>query len=867
MAVMTPLPIDPHLPQIVTRLAAAGALVLVAEPGAGKTTRVPPAMVRAGILRGEHPAIVMLQPRRVAARAAALRIAEENHWQLGEEVGYHVRFDKKLCERTRIRVLTEGILNRQLLDDPFLPGVGAVLLDEFHERSLHTDLAIALLREVKQTVRPDLLLLVMSATLEARPVADYLGACPVISVPGRTFPVTVEYHADDAVHLVERTANAVRAAIESASDSGDVLVFLPGADEIRRVARHLADVAARHDLLVLPLHGSLPAEEQTLALRPASKRKIVLATNIAETSLTIDGVRLVIDSGMHRAPAFDAQRGLDRLELARISQASADQRAGRAGRTAPGRCIRLWSAKQQHALRAFDEPEVQRVDLCSTVLQLHAWGRPDPRQFGWFAAPPDATLVSAERLLFRLGALSAEQNGQLTPLGKKLANLPVHPRLGRLLLAAAEHDCVDDAADLAALLSEKDIYAADAARAAPVQGESDMLIRLDLLARARQYKFAAHLRDQGIDPHTARQVDCLAEELGRIIHRRRNLKFLIVNLKSEISNSAACPSRDQQLRQLLLLGYPDRVCRRRGGDPAAAAMVGGAGVRISPESAVKQGELFLALNARHDARQKNQEALVRIASRIESNWLEQFFPQSMRVEKSVEMDAARQRVIGVRRVWYLDLLLRQDADVAVDADQASAALAAALAPQVAQIFAADEAASTLLARVALLQKAMPEPPWPAFDAAGLADALRDACAGKRAAADLHHGALVEAIRARLPYPLDRLLDQHAPVAMEVPSGNHVRIAYAINQPPILAARLQELFGWTETPRIAAGHVPLLLHLLAPNFRPVQITDDLRSFWSTAYFQVRKDLRVRYPKHSWPENPLTAKAECKGGRRN
>jgi ATP-dependent helicase HrpB len=388
---MIPLPIDPFLPPLVEALRARRSAVLVAPPGAGKTTRVPPAILRAGLLEAGHPNLVMLQPRRVAARASASRIAEEQGWTLGREVGYHIRFDRKLTDQTRLRIVTEGILTRQLLSDPFLEGVGAVLLDEFHERNLNSDLAIALLKEVRG-VRPDLKLVVMSATLEAGPIARFLEDCPIVVAEGRTFPVQIDYITPTPVYreLADRIVEAVEGVLDGslslATDPGPrttdhLLIFLPGVEEIRRTMRRLEPVAARHEALLLPLHGSLGAEEQQRALAPSRRRKIILATNIAETSLTIDGVRVVIDSGYARVARLDAARGLERLELERISQASATQRAGRAGRTGPGRCVRLWSEKQQHALAAYETPEIQRVDLAQTMLMLHAWGQSEPRLF------------------------------------------------------------------------------------------------------------------------------------------------------------------------------------------------------------------------------------------------------------------------------------------------------------------------------------------------------------------------------------------------------------------------------------------------------------------------------------------------------
>ena len=884
---MVPLPIDPFLPEITSRLRESRALVLVAEPGAGKTTRVPPAVLRAGLLGDDHPNLVMLQPRRVAARAAAQRIAEENGWELGREAGYHVRFDRKIGPQTRLRVLTEGILTRQLLDDPFLEGVGTVVLDEFHERSLHTDVALALLREVRQTVRDDLMLVVMSATLDAEPVARFLGDAPVVRVPGRTFPIEITYSLPSGQDLPDRVAGAVQQAVER--DTGvppvridsknqppshqqdqhgrdarvpsgdDVLVFLPGAEEIRRTMHRLESLAARENLLLLPLHGSLPAEDQTRALRPAAQRKVILATNIAETSLTIDGVGTVIDSGLARVAGYDPQRGLNRLDLKRISKASATQRAGRAGRTGPGRCVRLWTAAEERAMADYDPPEARRVDLCGTVLALHAWGKPDPRAFGWFEPPPEETLVAAERLLAMLGALDKEAGGSITPLGRSLMELPVHPRLGRLLLGAAEAGRLHDGATVAALLSEKDILAGGtfAARGRPaVQGDSDLLYRLDVLSEAERERFHTSLRDRGTDPVAARQVAKTRDELLRAARR--------------LTEQDRRPARDQDADELLLklplLAYPDRVCRRRGADPLAGAMVGGGGVRLSPDSVVKQAEFFLALDARQDERSARREAFVRVASAVNVEWLEELFPQSVRTEREAVFDPERQRVVGFRRVWYRDLLLREDPDAVVSSQRAGEVLAEAVRTRAAELFNSDESAAAVLARVALLRSAMPEHPWPTFDEAELGEVLAEAAHGKRSVDDLRRAILGALLRARLHYPLDRLLEEHAPESIEVPTGNRIRLTYAANQPPVLAVRLQELFGWTDTPRVAGGRVPVKLELLGPNYRPVQVTEDLRNFWATTYFQVRKDLRARYPKHSWPEDPLTAPPQAKGGRR-
>jgi ATP-dependent helicase HrpB len=856
---MTPLPIDSHLPEIVARVRESRALVLVAEPGAGKTTRVPPAILGAKVLDSEHPNLVMLQPRRVAARAAAERIAQENGWALGNEVGYHVRFDRKISDATRLRVLTEGILTRQLLDDPFLEGIGAVVLDEFHERSLHTDMAIALLREVRQTVREDLILIVMSATLDAEPVSRFLGDCPIVKVAGRGFPIEVEYRGLPAGAMSaltpDRVAGAVRDGVTSRADGGDVLVFLPGAEEIRRAGKLLETLAQERELLVLPLHGSLPFEEQARALRRADRRKIILATNIAETSLTIDGVDTVIDSGLARVAGYDVDRGLDRLELSQISKASATQRAGRAGRTGPGRCVRLWSQRDEQAMADFELPEIRRVDLCGTVLSLHAWGKSDPRSFGWYEPPSEEALAAAERLLEMLGAL---KNGAITEVGRQLMAVPAHPRLGRLLLAASEAGALREGAALAALLSEKDIIAIDGSkpyrdRGPATQGPSDLLTRLEMLDCAERSNFAPHLRSEGIDPVAARTVARLRDDLLRQSRR--------------LPGGPRREPDEQTLLKLPLYAYPDRVVRRRESDPAAGAIVGGGGVRLAPESIVRQAEFYLALDARHDTRSAAREAVVRVASRIEPEWLEELFSNAIRRERTVVYDPERDRVVAHGTTSYRDLIVREDQDARPDPELAAEALGRAARPMALEIFEGDEPAREWLARLALLRKFMPDQPWPQMDAEELGDLLASAASGKRSLDELRKSQLIPLLQGRLVYPLDRLFEEHAPESLPVPSGSRIRLSYSKGERPVLAARLQELFGWTDTPRIAGGRVAVVIHLLAPNYRPVQITDDLRSFWSTMYFQVRKDLRVRYPKHSWPEDPLTAQPEAKGRRRS
>ncbi len=839
---MIALPIDELIPEILASLRQRPQLVLVAPPGAGKTTRVPPAILASGILA--QPDVIVLQPRRVAARAVAARIADEHQWQVGKQVGYHVRFDRRIGPDTHLRVLTEGILTRQLLDDPFLEGVGAVILDEFHERSIHADLTLAMLREIQQSVRPDLLLIVMSATLDAQPVAHYLGNAPVLQSKGRTFPVEITYAGGSDAPVTDRAAAAVRDAL-CRETSGDILVFLPGVEEIRRTAGAIGDAGVR----VLPLHGTLPLEEQTLAVRPDpdGRQRVILSTNIAETSLTIQGVTTVIDSGLARVASFDADRGLDRLDLQMISKASAEQRAGRAGRVRPGECIRLWSAQQQRMLADFDEPEIRRVDLASTVLALHAWGKPDVRAFGWYDPPKEDALAAAEELLMMLGAF--DRSGALTPLGRRMQSLPLHPRLARMMIDAADHGFANAAAAMAAILSEKDIFIRSGP--APTIGPSDLLLRYEALTTGRASRMA-------IDPRAMAQARRIAEELTSLGQglAARNAK----------QNRSPC---ENDLLRLPLLAYPDRVCRRRENDPVAATMVGGGGVRLARESVVAMMQdtpYFLALDARHDPRNRRGESLVHVASAIDPAWLADAFPQSVMRTNEVIYNSQRQRVIPLEQTCYHDLVLSEDQHGQLDPVRAADVLAEALRPQARDIFMQNESAAKLLSRVAFLRQHVPDEQWPIFDDAQLGDILATLTHGRRSLEDVRHADLAGALRGELAYPHDRLLDQYAPESVTVPTGNHIKLDYG-NDPPILAVRLQEMFGMTHTPRIANGRVAVLLHLLGPNYRPVQITSDLASFWQNAYFEVRKDLRARYPKHSWPEDPLTAPPQAKGRRRS
>ena len=867
---MVPLPIDAFLPQITAELKRHRALVLVAEPGAGKTTRVPPAIVNGGLIPAGQQ-LVMLQPRRIAARASAERIGEEQDWPVGGEVGYQVRFENRTSARTRLRVVTEAILTRQLLDDPSLEGVGCVVLDEFHERSVHSDLALALLRESRDALRDDLLIVVMSATLDAERVAAFLGpATPVVRVPGRTFPVDVEYRPLAGADLETGVARALReywnGADRDRADAGDVLVFLPGAAEIDFCHRAINAMAAERGVDVRPLHGSLPFEQQRLAVRPSRRPKVVLSTNIAETSLTIDGVKCVIDAGLARVPHYDPQRGLDALTLQRISQASATQRAGRAGRTSAGKCLRLWTALEQKQLDPFDAPEIATIDLASTALDLHAWGENDLAAFGWFEPPPAESRAAADALLRALGAI--DDRGGITPLGKRMRALPVHPRLARLLVGAADAGAARLGATVAALLSEKDFVRREwqdrnAIGSAAMTASSDVAVRLHLFDVAERARFRFGAAGEQVDAVQAQQVARVRDQL------LRGTGLQPVSAPGAAQTRVENPCHEDDLvRRLVLLAYPDRVCRRRAGDPKAGVMVGGTGVRLDAASAVHDGEYFVALDPRHDDRPRfgqsaKREAVVRIASRIDPAWLERSFPQSIHKRRTARYDEDRHRVIVTAETRYLDLLLHSETDPNVPKAEAGRLLAEALAGEWPAMLEASEGLATLVRRVRFAQRHAPAHDWPVLDDPAL---LEEAAAGKQSREQVI-GGLAGAIRDRLAYPLDRLVEDLAPETLTVPTGSQVKLQYAADpqQPPVLAVRLQEVFGLTETPRVAGGRRPVLLHLLGPNYRPVQITQDLASFWDNVYARVRKDLRADYPRHSWPDDPRTAPA-VRGARR-
>ncbi len=879
-------PIEAELPALRQALRDGNAAVLVASPGAGKTTIVPLALLGEPWLGDRR--ILMLQPRRLAALNAARRMADLHGTPLGETVGYRVRFQACVGPRTRVEVVTEGLLTRRLHADPFLEDVGVLIFDEFHERSLHSDLGLAMAREIQQTVRPDLRLLVMSATLEAEPVRRYLGGCPLVEGHGFLHPVTVSWLDRPAAdpQIARAAAAAVRRAVAADPGGGDLLVFLPGAGEIARTQDLLDEGGLSRDLFVVPLHGSLPLDRQDQAIRPQpGRRKVVLATNIAETSLTIEGITTVIDTGWCRTVRLDPTVGLERLELERISRASADQRAGRAGRLGPGRVYRLWTEADQRLLPAATTPEIARVDLAEAVLHLAGWGKSDPAAVDWFQPPPAPALEAARTLLRGLGAIGAD--GTITPLGRQMLDLPVAPRLARLLVAAAGEGLGDVAADLAALLSERDLaLRGDARGPSPFLGRSDFLWRLDLLQEARAAAFKG--RSSTVDLRVAARVDEVARQLARLARRLAPsgesgggpagapggspTRVEPANNASERRWSACregrspgvVPRLDRQERllQLLLLGFPDRVARRRpragGGEIIQYTMVGGRGLRLDAGSSVRDSELIVVVAADGAAHGYGNEGLIRWASHIERDWLERFFPHLMRRERKVFFEADRGAVVARRRVYFSDLLLEEQVAPLQpeDGPAVEAALMAEIRRSPAAVLAGSEAFDQIRWRVALLRTLPGFAEVPEIGQAWLLDHLDTLVAGCRSLEEVRQVDLARFVETHLPPAARRALDTHVPERFAVPTGSRIRLLYQEAGPPILRVKLQELFGLLETPRLG-GRIPVLIHLLSPAGRPLQITQDLRSFWTTGYPALRREMRAQYPRHPWPEDPLTA----------
>ena len=811
------LPIEDALPTLREALARVGAAVLQAPPGAGKTTRAPIALLDEPWLAGRR--ILMLEPRRVAARAAAARMADVLGEHPGGRVGYRIRHEARVGALTKVEVLTEGILARMLQHDPALEDVGLVIFDEFHERSLHADLGLALTLQSRAILRGDLRVLVMSATLDGVPVAALLGQAPTITSEGRQHSVATRYLPPRRGLKTEAAvASAVRTAL--AEEEGDVLAFLPGAAEIRRTVALLGSVAAE----ILPLHGTLSPGDQQRALQPASsgRRKVVLATSIAETSLTIDGVRIVVDSGWSRVPRYSPRTGMTKLVTVRVSRASADQRRGRAGRQAPGVCYRLWSAAEDAMLVERNSPEILEADLAPLALDLAAAGVIDPGELAWLDPPPPAALGAAVELLRQLGALDA--TGRPTPHGRRMTRFALHPRLSHMVLRGRALGAGGLACELAALLAERDVLGRSEAGTDP-----DIDLRLELLRGTTQRA--------GID----------ADALRRVRTEVRACRERLAG-PAESGRGAGGP------RRLRALANPHRRAPRRPGPGGRFLLRGSSGAVV--ESSPLAEEPFLVA-AELDGR--SPESRVRLAARLTREELDEHFATDVVEEDEIFWDRASRSVVARRRRRLGAITLEEHALQRPDPEAVKAAFLEGVGREGVGELPWTDADRQLRARLAFLHRL--DASWPSSSdeslAADVPSWLGRRVAGLRRWEDVGRIDLGRALLDRLSWAQRSLLDEWAPATLVVPSGSRVSIDYTDPTSPVLAVRLQELFGLRETPVVGRGRVPLTLHLLSPARRPVQVTRDLAGFWRTTYFDVRKDLKGRYPKHHWPDDPLVA----------
>lgn len=817
---LPPLPIDEALPDLCAQLSRRNTAVLVAPPGAGKTTRVPLAL--AGEAWAQGKAILVLEPRRIAARAAAGHMAQTLGERVGDTVGLRVRFGSKVSPRTRVEILTEGIFTRLIVDDPGLERVAAVVFDEFHERSLDADLALALARDAQAGLRDDLRLLVMSATIDGARVAkllgdELLGDAPVIESPGRSFPVATRYLGRDGRPIEAQVADAIVRALRA--ETGSVLAFLPGAGEIRRTLTQLAGrLDAATDLV--PLYGALGGEQQAQAIAPArpGRRKVVLATAIAETSITIEGVRVVIDSGLARVPRYEPDVGLTRLETVRVSRAAADQRRGRAGRTEPGVCLRLWDEPQTAALAPFGRPEILSADLSSFALDLAAWGA-RPQSLAWLDPPPHAAVAEAEALLVALAATDGA--GRITDEGRLLRRLPLPPRLARMVVDAAREHAAGLACDIAAILTERGL-GGDAV---------DLRERLAALAADRSPR--------------AREVRAMARRWAQIAAPQ-----------SRPSAPDTSHGREVAVGALLALAYPERIAKNRGGGAGAFVLANGRGARVDPASPLARAP-FLAVGELAGTAASSR---ILSAAPITLEDIDARFAAAIATREETLFDAASASLRGRKSRRLGALVLSEQPMAVVPGPDHARQLAAGIGRLGLDRLPFTDALRQWRDRVMFL-RAHDGPQWPDLSAAALAaqaaDWLAPALAGKTALAELSAAELTGALTALLPWALRRRLETEAPSHFEAPTGSRVPIDYAADGGPKIAIRIQELFGLDRHPTIGGAGLPVTVALLSPAQRPVQTTRDLPGFWRGSYAAVRSEMRGRYPRHPWPDDPLAA----------
>ena len=817
---MNALPVDALLPRIIETFARGRDLVIVAEPGAGKTTRVPAALLDAV---GGDESILLLEPRRLATKAAAERLAQARSCALGEEVGYRIRFESRCSPKSRLIAMTEGVLTRRLQSDPFLEGVAAVVLDEFHERHLQGDLALALLKDLKEGGREDLRIVVMSATLDGERVAAYLGDAEVIHSPGRSFPLELLHRPARRSGPVGMLDAVFEALLEGTEREGDLLVFLPGVGEIEALRRRLSGDSRFAQDEILTLHGQQSLREQQRVFASGEHRRIILSTNVAESSLTIPGLAGVIDSGWVRRIRRDRRHAVDELRLERVSLASADQRAGRAARTAPGFAIRTWSPHEEQRFERHESPELLRVDLCGLVLETIAWGS-GPRQLSWLDEAPEEELLEAEALLERLGAL---KGGRLTSLGQGMVGVPAHPRLA-ILLAWGRSLGIEEEAAWAATLCDEGLRPQSRRRS--VAGACDLAVLVDDACSGRLDLEAKVLKSQ------RRSVDSLMR-----------LKLPKLSAPRELELSP-----DEALRFALLAAFRDQVVKRRSPGAARGLMVGGRGVELSEESELRDPDLYVAVALDRGRRSDAASRLVTSAALIEPSWLDVVAPEAKSEREVAFYLSDEDRVLGKRQSLYFDLVL-DERDIPVDPSLRIEVLADAARAHAETVLRNNDLLQRLLPRLDSMARWRPELAWPSLEPADLIEAAVPYAATCKRLRDYRALDWSSILLARLDRKQRGALDREAPSSWTLPGGRRVRLEYRGEDAPLLRAKVQHLFGVMESPRVGDGR-PVLIELLAPNQRPVQRTDDLASFWRTTYQQVRKDLRGRYPKHSWPERP-------------
>lgn len=821
-------------------------LVLTAPTGSGKSTQVPQMLLDGGLLGDGQVAV--LQPRRLPTRMLATWVAQARNVKLGAEVGYQMRLDNVTSAATRICYVTEGILLRRMLADRQLNGISAVLFDEFHERHLYGDITLARALQIQASTRPDLIIVVMSATLDVDSVEKYLQPCAVLSSEGRAFPVDVEYIANPAGDRPVWEV-AVRELQRLVRDhpQGDALIFMPGAYEIARTIQ-AAQTALGAQFVVLPLHGELPPKEQDAAVARYDRRKVVVATNVAETSLTIDGVRLVIDSGLARMPRFDPYRGINTLLIEKISRAAADQRGGRAGRTAPGHCLRLWTAHEHQGRAAQEIPEVKRLDLAEVILTLKASGVTDVKSFRWLESPEPRALERAETLLNDLDAVD-EASGEITTLGRRMLAFPAHPRYARMLLAAQEYGCVRQVALIAALTQGRDLLmrrpndqvneARDEILAQ--ESESDFFVLMRAWRYAERGGFNPdHCRRVGINAQAARQVGPLLEQFLRIA-------------AEEGLDTKEKPTSNDTVQRCILLGFPDQLARRLDPGSLRCALVHNRSGTLARESVVR-APLLVVSEVREvesgGGRDRNLNVVLNLATAIKPDWLRELFPTHFSERRDVVLDPALRRVVCRQETRFRDLVLEQKLAESLPGDEAAAILAREVAAGRCVLENWDEAVEQWILRVNRLRHWMPDLELPAIEADDRSIMIEHICHGAFSYADIRNRPVLPVVKSWLSHQQQRWIDEYAPERIELPRGRKVKVNYTSDAPPTIAARIQDLYGIKDGLWIAQRRVPVRIQVLAPSNRPVQVTENLADFWRNTYPQLKNQLQRRYPKHEW-----------------